>query len=96
VPERLPEHLLLGRVRQVLLGAHHMSDAHGHVVDDVGEEEHRGAVAAQQHEVLDGAVVELDLAAHEIVHHRGPRRHPEPQHPTRLPVRDPRSRDQPS
>jgi hypothetical protein len=60
-----------------------MGDAHRDVVDHVGEDEHRRAVAAQQHEVLDVGVVELDVAANEVVHHHRALRHPEAQHPTR-------------
>ncbi len=47
-PERRPQQLLLRRVGQVLLGADHAGDVLAHVVDDVGQEEHRAAVAAQR------------------------------------------------
>ena len=71
VAERLPQQLLLGRVRQVLLGAHDVGDAHLDVVDDVGQQEHRRAVAAQQHEVLDRRRwSNVDLAADEVVDDR--------------------------
>ena len=38
--KRVPQHLLLGRVRKVLFGSHHVADAHGDVVDNVGQQEH--------------------------------------------------------
>ncbi len=83
VTERLPEHLLLGSVGQVLLGAHDVRDRHLDVVDHVREQEHRCAIAADQHEVLDRGVVECDLAAHDVPHDGGAVRHPEPQDVTR-------------
>ena len=79
--EGAPEHLLLGRVRQVLVAAHDVGDAHLDVVDDVGQQEHRRAVAAQQHEVLDAGAVERDLAADDVVDDRDARRHAEAQDP---------------
>ena len=69
--ERLPEQLLLGRVGQVLVAAHDVGDAHLEVVDDVGEQEHRRAVAAQQHEVLDRLVGRTStVAADDVVDDR--------------------------
>src|SRR4051794_4370644 len=64
----------------MLFGAYDMADPHLDVVDDVGEDEHRRAIAAYEHEVLDRRVVELDLAPHEIAHDRDARGHTEPQH----------------
>ena len=90
VAERAPDHLLLGRVRQVLLGAHDVRDRHLEVVDDVGQQEHRRAVAAHEHEVLDRGVVELDLAAHEIA--RRPSCRPAPGNAAHAP-RPARARD---
>ena len=68
-PSALPQQLLLGRVRQVLLGADDVGDAHLDVVDHVGEEEQRRTVGARDDEVLDGLVGELDSAAHQVVDH---------------------------
>ena len=67
--QRLPEQLLLGGVGQVLLGADHVGDPHGHVVDDVGQQEHRRAVAAGDDEVLEQLVLEGGLAADQVDHH---------------------------
>ncbi len=83
VTESPPEHLLLGRVRKVLLGPHDVGDGHLDVVDHVGEQEHRGAVATQQHEVLDGRVVERDPSANQVVDNRRSLGHSEAQDPAR-------------
>ena len=64
----------------MLLAAHDVGDAHLDVVDDVGEQEHRRAVAAQQDEVLEVLVLERDGAADHVVDHRHPVGHTEAQH----------------
>jgi len=83
VAERLPEHLLLGRVGQVFFGAHHVADLHCDVVDHVGENEDGRAVAAQQYEIFDGRVVELHATANFVVHHGGSGGNLETQHTAR-------------
>ena len=57
---------MLGRVGEVVLAAQHERDAHVHVIDDDRHVVGRRAVRAQQHEVVEHLVVELDLAAHEV------------------------------
>ena len=61
--ERLGEQQVLGGAVDVLLAPDDVGDGHDVVVDDVGEEERRGAVRPQQHEVLDAGVLEADVAA---------------------------------
>ena len=67
----------------MLVAADDVGDPHLDVVDDVGEHEDRRAVAAQQHEVLDRVVVELDIAADDVVDDGGPVGDAEAQHPSR-------------
>ena len=67
----------------MLLGSHDIGDTHLDVVDNVGQQEHRRAVAAQQHEVFDRRVVEGDLAADAIVHDRRTFRDTEAEHTAR-------------
>ena len=83
VAERLPQQLLLGRVREVLVAADDVGDPHLDVVDDVGQHEDRGAVGAQQDEVLDRLVGELDVAADDVVDDGRPVGDAEAQHPPR-------------
>jgi len=61
---------MLARVREVVLAAYHVGDAHRDVVDDVDKMEHRVPVRAHDHEVLllgpldaapDGVVDDLGL-----------------------------------
>ncbi len=68
--ERFPQQLLLGRVGQVFLRPDHVADLHADVVDDIGEQEHRGPVGAGDHEVLEVAVVEGGRAPDQVDHHR--------------------------
>ena len=64
--ERIAEQEVLGGAGHVVLAADHVGDAHLGVVEGVGEEEHRHAGGPQEHEVLDGLVLEGHLAAHQV------------------------------
>ena len=64
----IPQHLLFWRVGQMFFGAHNMSDVHGDVVHNVGNQEHRCAITAQQHEVFDCRVIKLHCPTHRVVH----------------------------
>lgn len=64
--ERLPQELLLGRVRQVLVTPDNQGDALVEVVDHVGDQEDRGAVTAGDDEVLDRRVREGRLTPDEV------------------------------
>ena len=68
--EGVPEQLLLGCVGKVLLAPHDVRHPHLDVVNGVGEQEHRRAVAAQQREVLDAVVGERHLTADHVVDDR--------------------------
>ncbi len=62
----LPQQLLFGGVRQVLLRADHMGDTHGHVVHDICQQKGRRKVTPGDDEVLQQGVLERRLAADEI------------------------------
>ena len=53
----------------MLLGADHMSDAHGGIVDDAGEIVGGQAIGTQQHEVADHAGREAHFVTHHVVEH---------------------------
>ena len=61
----------VGRVEEVL-APDHVRDAHVDVVDRVGEEEDGRAVGAEDHEVVDQAPLDADLAADGVVERAGP------------------------
>ncbi len=74
----MPEHRLaiaqgpdqgnvLGRVGQVVLAAEDVADLHRLVVNDDHEVVERHAIGPNDHEVAQQRVVELDLAADEVV-----------------------------
>ena len=65
--EGVDDQQVLRRAVDVVLAADHVGDAHERVVDRVGEQEHRRAVRAEEDEVLEGGVGELDVAADEVV-----------------------------
>ena len=67
VAERADERDVLRRVRQVVLAADDVGDLHGLVVDDHHEVVQGHAIGADDHEVTQQAVVELDLAADQVV-----------------------------
>ena len=58
---------LLRRVRDVVVAAQHVADAHVHVVHYHGKVVDRRAVGAQDHEVLDVFALERDGAVHRVV-----------------------------
>ena len=64
--ERLVEQHLLRRVRDVVVAADDVRDLHVDVVDDDRQVIGRVAVGAEDDEVLDVLVVEVDRAVHEI------------------------------
>ena len=94
--ERLPQHLLLRRVRQMLLGADDERDPHRQIVDNVGEQEHRRPVATQQHEIVDRVVIENRLATNEIATVVDPGRGTRKRSTRRAPGSSDRSRQNPS
>ena len=65
--EGLVKHELARRVREVFLGAQHMGDRHGVVVDHAREVVGRQPVRAQQHEVADHAGRERDPTTDRVV-----------------------------
>ena len=69
--ERVAQQQVLGGTRHVVLAAHDVGDPHLGVVVGVREQEHRHARGAQEHEVLDGLVLEAHLAAHHVGEARG-------------------------
>ena len=71
VAERLVAEDLLRRVRQVVVAADDVADAHGDVVDDHAEVVGRGAVGAHEDPVVELPVVEGHRAVDEVVDHRG-------------------------
>ncbi len=74
-PERLVEQHLLRRVRDVVVAADDVGDAHVDVVDDDRQVVGRVAVRPQHDEVLDHRVVELDPPVHHVVVRGGAGRH---------------------
>ena len=73
VAERPDQGDVLGRVRDVVLAADDVADLHLLVVDHDHEVVQRRAIGAHDDEVAEQAVVELDLAADQVVeaHHLG-------------------------
>ena len=67
VAERPDQGDVLRRVRQVILAADDVGDLHRLVVDHDHEVVERHPVAADDHEVAEQRVVELDLAADQVV-----------------------------
>ena len=67
VPERTEDPDLLGRVRDVVVPADHVRDPVVHVLDGRGEVVRRTAVGADDDDVLQLVVRELDPAPHRIV-----------------------------
>ena len=67
VAQRLVQKQVPGRAGYPLLGPDDVADFHGVVVDDIGQVIGRVAVRLQQHEVVDGAVLEDDIAADQVV-----------------------------
>ncbi len=67
VAERADEGDVLRRVRQVILAADDVGDLHRLVVDDDRKVVERHPVVAHDHEIAEQRVVELDLAADEVV-----------------------------
>ncbi len=67
VAERPDQRNVLGRVAQMVLAADDVGDRHGLVVDHHHEVVERHPVAAHDHEVAEQRVVELDLAADQVV-----------------------------
>ncbi len=65
-PERLVDQQLLGRVRDVIVAADHVGDAHVHVVGHHAQVIGGLAVRAEQHEVFELRGVEADLAVHGV------------------------------
>ena len=65
--ERLIQQHVLGRVRDVIVAAHHVRDLHVDVVDDDRQVIGGLAVRPQDHEVFDVRIVECDRAVDEIV-----------------------------
>src|SRR3989441_2299075 len=65
--ERLVEGDLLRRVRDVVRAAQHVGDPHVEVVHDHGVVVERGAVGAEDHEVLDVFALEADGAVDRVV-----------------------------
>ena len=68
--QRAQDHHLARGVRDVVLAAHHVGDAHVAVVDRHGEVVERAAVRAADHEVLDRLIRRGDLAADLVVDDR--------------------------
>ena len=66
VPERAPQREHAVRRVDEILAAQHVRDAHVEVVDRVGEEEHRRAVRAHDHEVGDRRPLDRHLAADDV------------------------------
>ena len=66
----MPEQQDLGGGVQQVFAAHNMGDFHVGIVDRVGDQEHRRAVAPAHHEVLEFGVVEDNCAPHQIVNRR--------------------------
>src|SRR5690606_31011572 len=88
--ERLPQQLLLRRVRQVLLASDDLRDFLVQVVHDVGDQKDRGPVTTGDHEVLDRTVRERRLPADQVDHDGLPLvRRPEPQRPPLLECQPP-------
>ena len=67
VAEGADEGDVLRRVRQVVLAADDIGDLHGLVVNDNRKVVERHPVVADDHEIAEQRVVELDLATHEVV-----------------------------
>ncbi len=67
--ESLPGQHPLGGGGQQVLTPDHVGDGHVDVVDHVGQDEQRGAVGLDHHEVVDGPIGELDLAPDDVVDH---------------------------
>ena len=76
---RAPQHEeLLRRVGEVVVAPHHVGDPHVGVVDRHRQVVERGPVAASDHEVVLGAILEADRAADHVVHDGLPLvRHPQ-------------------
>ena len=69
--DRLVQHHLLRRVRDVVVATHHMRDLHLHIVRHHGKVIRRLAIRAQDHEVLDVHAVERDGPMDEILELHG-------------------------
>ena len=82
-PKRLVEQHLLRGVRDVVVAADDVGDAHVDVVDDDRQVVGRVAVGPQHDEVFDHRVVELDPPMHHIVVRGGAGRHAEADGPRR-------------
>ena len=67
VAEGVVEQPLPGRVRHVVLAAHHVGHPHQPIVDHDGEVVGRPAFRSEDHEVADDVGVPGDAAAHAIV-----------------------------
>src|SRR4051794_19929990 len=79
-PESVPQQQLLRNVRQVFVAPDDMTDAHVDVVDDVGQDEDRRAVAAHDDEILNGRKLDLSGATdHVVARQSSIVGHPEPQ-----------------
>src|SRR5664280_3863806 len=80
--ERLEQQDVLGRVREVILAADDMAYRHGRVVYRHGEVVQGSTVPPHDHQVAaQGARVDLDVAAHDVVEGNRPiQRDPEAHH----------------
>ena len=65
--KRLVQLHVLGRADDPLLGADDVRDPHQVIVDDVGQVIGRKAIGLEQHLIVDGAVVDHDVAAQAVV-----------------------------
>src|SRR3954468_6792274 len=70
LPERLEDQELLGRVGIVIRAADDMGDARVEIVHDDREVVHRRSVGPSDHEVVHEAVLEVALAANQVVYPR--------------------------
>jgi hypothetical protein len=66
-PQRLEERNVLRGVRQVILAAQHVGDAHVDVVADHRHVVGRGSVGAQENEVVEGVRWKIHRSAHQIL-----------------------------
>ncbi len=69
---------LFWRVRDVVVAAQHVGDSHVEIVHDHGEVVDRGAIGAQDDEVLDIGALERDAAVHRVLPGDLTGRHAEP------------------
>ena len=67
MPKCTPDQLLFWRIGEMLFSAHHMSNGHQDVINHVCQQEHRSSIPAQQHKILNGAVVEFNATAHKVI-----------------------------